>query len=482
MEERVIDIFKQIAAIPRVSGSEKAMCDYLADFAKQRGLSCTRDDFLNVIIERPASEKKKNSAGVFLQAHTDIVCEKAAGSTHDFAKDPITVIRDGDLLKAKDTTLGADNGIGVAMMLAALEENFDNPRIVALFTADEERGMGGVKNFELDDYKDVPALINLDAEDEGIFLSSCAGGVRCAFEIDVERKEYGGASDGTGGSLTQLAVTVKGLNGGHSGLMIDRENANAILVLTRVLRRILRHVWFKLLDISGGGKENSIPSLASAVIAVQPDEVAMVCQIADAVCAEVRGEYEETEKSITVECAEHSEVFATHIDGGALGKLLNLILLLPNGLLKRNLKNNTAVASSNLGVLKVEGDKIITAGMARSNIDSCKEQIVAQFTALARMTGCRFTASNDYPAWEHKSTSRIRDHFVNVYRQQYNKEPNVESVHAGLECAYFAKKLPALDIISVGCDIHGAHSIRENVSVSSALRTYQLVKAALETL
>jgi len=474
MSERVIDIFKQIAAIPRASGNEKAVCDYLEDFAKQRGLMCTRDNFSNVIIEKSASANKKNARGVFLQAHTDMVCEKTVGSNHDFAKDPITVICDGDLLKAKDTTLGADNGIGAAMMLAALEENFDNPRMVALFTADEERGMGGVKNLALDNYADVPALINLDAEDEGIFLSSCAGGVRFAFEIDAPVKLYGEES-------AQISITVKGFNGGHSGLMIDRENANAIIILARLLRTMLRDVWFKLMDISGGGKDNSIPSMAHAVIAVKPEEVSLVRKIADAVITEVRGEYAETEKSIVVECAENTELFGTHIDGGSLGKLLNLLLLLPNGLLKRNLQNNTAVTSSNVGILKVEGGKIIVSGMTRSNINSCKGHICTQFTALARMTGSVFTAGNDYPAWEHKNTSPIRDHFVKVYRAQYNKEPNVESVHAGLECAYFAQKFPALDMISLGCDIHGAHSIRENVSVSSALRTYQLLITALET-
>jgi len=474
MNERLIELFEQLAAIPRASGNEKAVCDYLENFARQRGLTCTRDDSRNVIIEKPASTNKKNSSAVFLQAHTDMVCEKAVGSNHDFAKDPITLIRDGDLLKAQDTSLGADNGIGVAMMLAALEENFDNPRMVALFTAEEESGMGGVKNLALDKYADVPALINLDAEDEGIFLSSCAGGVRFAFEIDAPVKLYGEES-------TQLSITVKGFNGGHSGLMINRENANAIIILARLLRTLLRDVWFKLMDISGGGKENSIPSMARAVIAVKPEEVSLVRKVADAVIAEVRGEYAETEKSITVECTENEELFGTHIDGGSLGKLLNLMLLLPNGLLKRNLKNNTAVTSSNVGVLKVEGGKIIASGMIRSNIDSCKEHICTQLTALARMTGSVFTTSNDYPAWEHKSTSRIRDHFIKVYLKQYNKEPNVESVHAGLECAYFAKKIPSLDIISVGCDIRGAHSIRENVSVSSALRTYQLLKTALQT-
>jgi len=224
LEEKLLTLFEQISAIPRPSGSEERIGHYLLAFAHRCGLASVRDAFHNVVIEKKAAAGRENDPGIFVQAHMDMVCEKNSDSSHDFEKDAIQVVRGGDFLSAKGTSLGADNGIGMAMLLRLLEEDFANPRVVAIFTADEERGLGGVKNLDLSPYGDIDVLVNLDSEEEGVFFSSCAGGVRCRLALPVLWARYQKSED-----TKQLSIVVKGLSGGHSGLAIDCERANAIL-------------------------------------------------------------------------------------------------------------------------------------------------------------------------------------------------------------------------------------------------------------
>jgi dipeptidase D len=403
-----------------------------------------------------------------------MVCEKTPDSVHDFNKDGIEIIQDGDIIRANGTSLGADNGIGMAMLLQILAGDFAHPPITALFTSDEERGLAGVKNLDLSLY-DGNVLINLDSEEEGVFFASCAGGVRCAFRLSAKKTAYKKSE-----SARELRIAVHGLKGGHSGLEIDKEHANAILLLERILRHILKSHEFFLLDISGGGKENSIPANAYAVIAFDAALENAVKELVAQKAREIKAEYAATDPDIQIETAQSGALYDARITRGALEALLALLTLLPNGLIKKDLLHNTALTSSNLGVLRLEDENIVVSAMIRSNIDSAKYHTAERFSQLARLLGMSFELINDYPAWEYNSHSKTREIFTAVFESEFGHKPNIKSIHGGLECAYFAQKRAGLDMISLGCNLYDVHSVNERFNLSSAVRTYKFLKTALE--
>lgn len=468
------DYFKRICSVPRQSGSEKAISDYLVAFAQERGLVCRRDDFFNVVMQKPAPKGCEHSEPVFLQAHTDMVCEKTPDSAHDFAKDGIEIIQDGDIIRAHGTSLGADNGIGMAMLLQILADDFAHPPITALFTSDEERGLVGVKNLDLSLY-DGKVLINLDSEEEGVFFASCAGGVRCAFRLPAKKTAY---KKHTG--LCELRIAVHGLKGGHSGLEIDKEHANAIVLLERILRHILKSHEFFLLDISGGNKENSIPAAAHAVIGFDAALENAVVELAAQKTREIKAEYAASDPGIQIDTAPSGAVYDTCIPRAAVEPVLALLTLLPNGLIKKDLLHDTPLTSSNMGVLRLQDESILVSAMIRSNIDSAKHHTAERFAELARLLGASLELINDYPAWEYNPHSKTREIFAAVFESEFGHKPNIKSIHGGLECAYFAQKRAGLDMISLGCDLYDVHSVNEHFSLSSAVRTYKFLKAALE--
>lgn len=468
--------FKKISAIPRESGNERAVSDFLAAFAEIHRLTCHRDDYLNVIIQKPASKGRENVPPVFIQAHMDMVCEKKPESGHDFSKDGIEILEDGDFIHAKDTSLGADNGVGIAMLLKILEDEFDHPAITAIFTADEERGLVGVKNLDISPYPGT-MLINLDGEEEGVILASCAGGLRCGIYLPVKREPYIKTD-----TTRELSISVRGLKGGHSGLEIDGEHANAILLLERILRHISKNAVFHVLALKGGNKENSIPANARAVICFEQKYESEIKEFIAEKAKELYVEYSATDPGIAIDAHDNHEAFNTYINKKSLDNLLNLLLLLPNGLIKRDLINNASLTSSNIGVLKLEDGTVLVSAMVRSNIDSLKYHVTDQFAALADLTGAKLELKNDYPAWEYNHLSKLRKHFEAVFEAEFGRKPQVKSIHGGLECAYFAEKKPDIDMVSIGCNIYDVHSVYERFSLSSAARTYKYLKTALEGL
>jgi dipeptidase D len=468
--------FKQISDIPRESGNEKAISNFLIAFAEKHGLTSHRDESLNVIIEKPASKGRENLSPVFIQAHMDMVCEKKPENTHDFTKDGIEIFEDGDFIYAKGTSLGADNGVGMAMLLQILEDEFEHPAITAIFTVDEERGLVGVTNLNLSPYTGN-MLINLDGEEEGVILASCAGGVRCSIELPIKKEPYIKNE-----KSRELSITITELKGGHSGLEIDQEHANAILLLGRVLYNISKNIKYNLITIKGGNKENSIPANAQAVICFDKEYESEIKKLIAINIREIRTEYIMTDPEINIDVQNVNQVFDAYINKEALKKLLNLLLLIPNGLIKRDTINNASLTSSNIGVLRLENDTILISAMIRSNIDSLKYHVTNQFEELADIIGTKIKLKNDYPAWEYKFDSRLRNHFEAVFEAEFGHKPRVQSIHGGLECAYFAKKKQNIDMISIGCNIYDVHSVHERFSISSAMRTYKYIKTALESL
>jgi dipeptidase D len=468
--------FKEICAIPRESGNEKAISEYLMAFAARHSLTCHRDAYFNVVIEKPASAERANAPPVFLQAHIDMVCEKIPGSLHNFRTDGIEIFQDGDFIHAKETSLGSDNGIGMAMLLQILEDEFEHPAISAIFTADEERGLVGVKNLDISPYQGN-MLINLDGEAEGVFLVSCAGGVRCAINLPIKKENYVKTD-----THKELLITVTGLKGGHSGLEIDKEQANAILILERVLRRLIKTHNIYLLDISGGNKENSIPSMAQAIIGCGRESEQEIKNLIEAKKEEILAEYAASDPDIHINVGATDTSCNTVVSPQSLNNLLSVLLLLPNGLIKRDLINGSSLTSSNIGVMKLHNDTVLISAMIRSNVDSIKYHVARQFNSLADITGAKIELQNDYPAWEYNSDSNLRTHFENVYEAEFGHKPNIQSIHGGLECAYFAQKRKNMDMISIGCNLFDVHSVRERFSISSAVRTYGFLKSALMSL
>ncbi len=473
MDLRLMEIFKEISRIPRGSGNEKQISDYLVDFAGQRGLFCRQDEYLNVIIEKPAGKGYEAAAGIFLQAHIDMVCVKNLTSSHDFLTDGIEIVETDGVISARDTSLGADNGIGVAMILHLLDDCQNHPAIVAVFTVDEERGLLGVRNIDLTPYADIRQLVNLDGEEEGVFLTSCAGGMRYCLELPVCRERY--ADTG----MTQVEILVSGLNGGHSGINIHKNYANAIVLMARILDTIMFCHEAVLLDVSGGGKENSIPADAKAVIAVSGQERLAVCDQIEELADTIRKEYSDTEPQMKISTQENKQIYTTCIPENITQSLTDMLLLLPNGLFKGDRSGTMAVSSSNIGTVTLMEEHVAVYGLIRSNINSCKyytEDLIKKTGALFNAVFC---CNSDYPAWEYRERSDIRTHFKNVYNEMFDSKPTFQSIHGGLECAYFAEKIPDIDMISIGCDIRDVHSVDEKLDMYSATRVYRFLKEAL---
>lgn len=473
MDLKLLETFKSISRIPRESGNEQQISDYLAEFARRRGLLCRQDECLNVIIEKPAGKGYEKAEGIFLQAHMDMVCVKTPASTHDFICDGIDIIENDGVISARDTSLGADNGIGVAMILHLLDDCQNHPAIVAVFTVDEERGLLGVKNIDLTPYAGIQRMVNLDGEEEGVFLTSCAGGMRYTLEIPIIWQELAGVG------FEQLEIRLEGLNGGHSGLNIHKNYANAILVMARILNDLSSAHEITLLELAGGSKENSIPADAKAVIAIRAESLPMVQSRLKQLLNDIKKEYFDTEPNLRFAVEKNSQRYPAGIQPDSMQPLLDLLLLLPNGLFKSNKSGEMAVSSANIGVVRLMDDKAVIASLIRSNIDSYKYYIASLYRKTAELFGAAIHQSSDYPAWEYREQSEIRAHFNEIYCDMFGSKPAEHSVHGGLECAYFAEKIQDIDMISIGCDISDVHSVDEKLDMHSATRVYRFLKQAI---
>lgn len=467
--------FEDISAIPRGSGNERAIADYLCAFAEEHSLEYLRDGANNVLIKKPASQGCEGRPAVMLQGHTDMVCEKESGVTHDFEKDPLKLkITDG-WLSATGTTLGGDDGAAVAMMLAILDDNaIAHPTLECLFTTAEETSMGGANAF---DFSSVSArrIINLDSEEEGIVTVSCAGGADCIFELDTESTPYNGRS---------IKLTVKGLAGGHSGAEIHLCRANANKILARLLARLYDDEPFKLVSINGGNKRNAIPREATAELCV---------------IDEVRAKYVllEEERKITADLSAADSGFRLHIDKGhrmeramtyrSTSTAINLLLLTPNGPIAMSPTiENFVRTSSNLGVVTTdtENGKIRAVAMARSSCDSELDALITEFRRHAKLVGAEFAVEGRYSGWSPAASSELTKLYVDCYeRQNPGKKATVAGIHAGLECGVIISKLGGdCDAISIGPNMRDIHTPNERLDLASCEHTYDLVVDMLSAL
>ncbi len=472
--DKIFTYFEEISKVPRCSGNEKGISDYLVGFAKKHNLEVIQDDVYNVIIKKPATPGFENSPGVILQGHMDMVCVKTKDKVHDFTKDPLTLKYIDDMVYADGTSLGADNGIAIAMAMAVLtNENAIHPALEVIITVDEESGMTGAKNIN-PDHISGKIMLNLDSEEEGKLLVSCAGGLRTAMDIDGEWEK---ASE----DLKNYQISVGGLLGGHSGIDIDKERGNANKILGRVLHDIYKKVAFGIAHLSGGSKANVIPSEAEATILISPERLGIIEKKIDEWNKILGNEYKVSDPNVSVALEESAKIFDKI--SPATEKILDLLVAIPNGVQAMSTSIEGLVeSSSNIGVLTTTEEGFNFEFSIRSSVGSRKDHIKEQIEAIAKLANVGFEANGEYPSWEYDPDSKIRETCIKVYKEKYGKEPEVVAFHAGVECGLFGEKFPELDMISLGADAFDAHTTNEHVSVPSTKRTYEYLLAILEEL
>lgn len=467
--KEVFRYFEELAAIPHGSGNTKQIADYCEQFAKDRGLPHARDAHDNVVIIREAAAGYETAAPVLLQGHLDMVCEKAPGCRKDMEKEGLDLAEENGWVYAKGTTLGGDDGIAVAMMLALLaEKELPAPRLECIITSDEEVGMLGAAAWQ-------PTLItgrnmiNLDSEEEGIFTVSCAGGNRTYCRLPITREP-----------VTGQAVTVKiaGLVGGHSGVEINKGRANADMLLGRLLIAIRSAMPCRILSVTGGQKDNAIPTEAEAGLFC--GDTAALTALAAEWQTRLRHEYAPIEPGLTVTVAAHGEKTAAALTEESADRVLCLLLCVPNGVQAMSGSLPGLVQTSlNLGILTTGEDAVELHFGVRSSLASQKEMLTERLTVLTRRLGGSVEVFGDYPAWEYRAESPLRELMCEVYREQYGAEPKIEAIHAGLECGLLCEKLPGLDCVSIGPEMLEIHTPRERMSVASVGRVWRFVREVL---
>lgn len=472
---KVFEYFEVISQIPRESGHEKAISDYMVKFAKELGLEVHQDKAYNIYIKKPATQGYENVPGVILQGHLDMVCEKNKDTEHDFRTQGLDLYIEGDWIGARGTTLGADNGVAIAYQMAILaDKTLKHPAIECLMTTDEERGMTGVAHLE-PEHIQGKVLVNLDTEEEGEFLVSCAGGSKVYLSFPYERLA-------TSPESQFYKMTLNGLKGGHSGAEIHYERGNAHLLMGRVLDALRTEMSFELVSFEGGTKDNVITRECEVVIALPKEKEALFQTICEKFQVIFKAEYTPQDPYINLTSEKVSQQ-GLAICEAAKNKLIDLLLVLPNGVMGYDQHIKGLVQTSlNLGIVKVEEDTIRLGLAIRSSVASRKEELLNRLKAVARTFDVVFDVQGDYPAWQYHEHSRIRELATSLYEEMYDKKPTVTAIHAGLECGFIAEKCPGLDMISIGPNLKHVHSPEEVASISSMARVYEYLVKLLETL
>lgn len=466
--------FEEISRIPRGSGNEKQISDYLVDFANKHHLDVIQDNALNVIIKKPGTSGYEDAPAVILQGHMDMVCEKNKDTKHDFLKDPIHLKVNGDFVEAEGTTLGADNGIAIAYCLALLSsEDIPHPPLEVVITTNEETGMEGAA--ELDASKLAgKILINMDSEEEGEFLVSCAGGARA--HLILKPEWVSGKKEGA-----VYSIQIRNLKGGHSGQEIDKGRGNANKMMGRILFDLQEKISFNLISVNGGLKDNAIPREMDAVVQVNDNDVSKLTEIIDQWNEIFKNEYSTSDGDVTVKLELVRESTDEILSAETKKKVIDVLTLIPNGIQSMSMDMQGLVESStNLGVVITDKDKIQFISAVRSSVKTRKYAIINQIKRLADVVGAEFFTRGEYPAWQYTTHSKIRNLFEKVYEEMYGKKSRINAIHAGVECGFFAEKIEGIDMISFGPDMYDVHTPDERLSISSAKRTWEFLLAVLK--
>lgn len=470
----VFKYFEEITQIPRGSGNEKGISDYLVAFAKEHKLEVIQDEVLNVIIKKPGTKGYENSPIVILQGHMDMVNEKNNDTEHDFEKDPLRLRIEGDMIYASGTTLGADNGIAIAYALALLAStDIPHPPLEVLMTTDEETGMSGAMGLHAE-HIDGRILVNIDSEEEGKLLVSCAGGIRsaAALKITWEPVEEDAA-------VVQLKI--RGLKGGHSGMEIHKGRGNSNKLMGRVLYDIYDSYKFKLCKLNGGAKNNAIPREADAVLVINNADFDNIKAKVSEWNETFKNEFKASDADVNVEIELLSNKTDKVFSDETTKKTIKLLYLIPNGIQTMSMEIEGLVQSStNLGVVTTDEDKVRFDSATRSSVKSLKLDMINQAKVAVEALGAEFFTQSDYPDWQYVADSKVRGVFEKVYKDIYGENPEIVAIHAGVECGLFKEKFGEIDMISFGPNLYDVHTPDEHLSISSTERSWNYLLAVLK--
>lgn len=465
--QRVFYYFEQIAAIPHGSRNTKAISDYLVDFAKEHNLVWYQDENNNVVIVKEASAGYEAAEPIIIQGHMDMVCEKEKGVDIDFEKDGLKLYIDGDFLKAEGTTLGGDDGIAVAYALALLDsQEIAHPKLEVVITVDEEIGMLGAEAIDLS-MLTGHTMLNIDSDVEGSFLTGCAGGMAVNVTLPIKRVMQSGE---------KVALTITGLEGGHSGSEIDKEHGNANILMGRLLRALFEETPFGIISLAGGLKDNAIPRECVTELLVPQENVNLVKEIADKLDIELKKEFMTADPSVRIEFEDLGKKEENILDFGSVSRVTFYLRSVPNGVQHMSQVMHGLVETSlNLGIMELKEDALHTVTSIRSSVGTRKADLLDRVTAIVELLGGEAEVEGDYPAWEYKQDSSLRPQIAKVYKQLYGKDPVFETIHAGLECGLLSEKIKNLDCVSFGPDNFDIHTPKERLSISSTGRVWDFI-------
>ena len=468
----VFQFFEEICGIPHGSGNTALMTDYLMKFAADRGIWARRDEIGNVVMRKPATPGYENVPGVIIQGHMDMVAVKTPDSTKDMAKEGLDLAVEDDYIYAVNTSLGGDDGIAVAYGLAVMDaKDLEHPEVELIITVDEETGLFGAKAIDISDMKGR-RFLNIDSEEEGVFLTSCAGGARVNGILPVDMASVNGQ---------KIFVAVKGLQGGHSGADIHRERGNALALLARTLYHASKEVKFHIASFYGGTVENAIPREAFAEVVLEAKDAEAFKTNVRAIEEALKVEYASRDTDIYVEIIEDAEDAYAVYDDKTTANLLYMLVAAPVGVQAMSQDVPGLVETSlNLGVVECDDRAVSIQYSVRSSMESAKAALIEKLEVIFKMAGASFETNSEYPGWAFKVDSPLRDKMVRVYEEMYGVKPEIQAIHAGLECGLFLGKNPDLDCISFGPDMCSIHTTEEKLSISSTKRTWEFLVAVLK--
>lgn len=467
----VFGYFEQLCAIPHGSRNTKQISDFLVSFAKEQGIRCVQDSLNNILMFQEGTCGYENHPPIILQGHMDMVCEKDEDCPINMETDGLEIAHDGTCVFAKGTTLGGDNGIAVAYILALLaDRTIPHPPLEVIITVDEEIGMEGAAGVDLSELKGR-TLLNLDSEDEGVFTVSCAGGARGTVILPVQRRVVYGPC---------VKLVIEGLQGGHSGVEIHKNRANANKLMGEFLSRVEKIMPLCLTGLSGGAKDNAIARTCQATMVILGMHPERINDIAQQLQNEIRERYDEPDAVVRGENVD--AMGGNALTSESTSKVIALLNASPNGVQSWSQDIPGLVQTSlNLGIVTLEESLSLTFAV-RSSVNREKQELLNRLQQLAEFYGCSYSQMGDYPAWEYNKDSTLRDTMVQIFREMFQKEPEVVAIHAGLECGLLSEKLPGLDCVSMGPNMHDIHTSRERLEIASTRRTWEFLLEVLKAL
>lgn len=469
--QAVFACFEKLCSIPHGSRNTKAISDYLVSFAAEHGIRCIQDKLNNILLFGEGTCGMENHPPVVLQGHMDMVCEKDPDCKLDMAVDGLDLAHDDTCVFARGTTLGGDDGIAVAFAMALLtDKSIPHPPLEIIITVDEEIGMLGAAAMDLSEVKGR-TMINLDSEDEGIFTVSCAGGATATISLPAPRRAVYGPC---------IRLSVDGLRGGHSGAEIHKNRANANKVMGEFLSRIQTLMPLCLTSFSGGSKDNAIPRACQATAVAMGLHLERINETAAALQAEIREKYDEPD--VMVQAFDVDALGGNGLSTEDTAKVIALLNSVPNGVQAYSANMPGLVQTSlNLGIAKL-GEQFTATFSVRSSVNQEKQELLSKLRSLAEFHGGSYSQMGEYPAWEYRKDSPLREAMVAAYRKLFDKEPKVLAIHAGLECGLLGQKLPGLDCVSIGPQMHDIHTSREKLEIASTKRTWEFLLEILKAL